>query len=462
MGHDLRVQRLHLRASAPAGAALRPQLAQALGAATLAAGRLPPSAILIVRRLDDLPPFPRRAAERRRWQRQVARRLNQLTAAAQRPARGPLPATAAAVLFADEVELLHCYTRDLLAGRSPWYWQELFPPGPLLPPLPERLLTAWVRYARALPATLSALPPHVAQRALSLLAVPDLRCLLSSLHEVYSLPDDILRLGVPPAASAAHPLPPVSPRRAPETSAAPPPFASPAAAVYGGLSWQAAYIAGLCHTLAHHPQWARDERFAPWLAQIIERAQDARGAPAVAHAETIGRRERTPTQAPTERDTAIDVAMPEPGTAAPSAACESARLATDRTPASQAGLAIAEAGDTTALGGAFYLVNLLSTLGLPGDCPGLELLNPWELLAALAASLLGEQYERYQDDPLWRLLHALAGRPADDPVWGATLPPPPPHFLLPPALLTRARLSTLEATLVSPADGMLALHVGDR
>ncbi|MDX1664727.1 MAG: hypothetical protein R3272_13115, partial [Candidatus Promineifilaceae bacterium] len=46
--------------------------------------------------------------------------------------------------------------------------------------------------------------------------------------------------------------------------------------------------------------------------------------------------------------------------------------------------------------------------------------------------------------------------------WGATLPPPPPHFLLPPALLTRARLSTLEATLVSPADGMLALHVGDR
>jgi len=65
----------------------------------------------------------------------------------------------------------------------------------------------------------------------------------------------------------------------------------------------------------------------------------------------------------------------------------------------------------TALGGVFFLVYVGIELGLYGDCfsprePGISL-PLWDWLALAGRALLGEGHE---DDPLWGLLAALAGR----------------------------------------------------
>ncbi|WP_437299165.1 hypothetical protein [Sorangium sp. So ce426] len=65
----------------------------------------------------------------------------------------------------------------------------------------------------------------------------------------------------------------------------------------------------------------------------------------------------------------------------------------------------------TALGGVFFLVYVGIRLGLYGDCftprePGISL-PLWDWLALAGRALLGEGHE---DDPLWGLLAALAGR----------------------------------------------------
>jgi hypothetical protein len=90
-----------------------------LGAADLRPRALPPSAILCVRRwhgrlhsrpdglTEDLARFARQAV---------------------RPALGPVPAHAEAVVFLDEAEMLACATLDWLAGvlRTNWWWFALF------------------------------------------------------------------------------------------------------------------------------------------------------------------------------------------------------------------------------------------------------------------------------------------------------------------------------------------------
>jgi hypothetical protein len=67
----------------------------------------------------------------------------------------------------------------------------------------------------------------------------------------------------------------------------------------------------------------------------------------------------------------------------------------------------------TALGGVFYLLNLLTALGLYGDFttprePGIEL-DPWDCVTLLARRLIGRPVPR---DPVWALLARLAGREA--------------------------------------------------
>lgn len=89
-------------------------------------------------------------------------------------------------------------------------------------------------------------------------------------------------------------------------------------------------------------------------------------------------------------------------------------------PVTAAAPASAAAGVSTELAGAFFLLNLLSYLDLPhGWTEGGqrdEELSAWALLEALARGLLGQDHDRYGDDPLWAALAALDGRAAGEPL----------------------------------------------
>lgn len=91
----------------------------------------------------------------------------------------------------------------------------------------------------------------------------------------------------------------------------------------------------------------------------------------------------------------------------------------------------------TSLGGVFYLLNLLTALGLYGDFttpqePGIDL-DPWDCLTLLARRLLGRPAPR---DPVWTLLARLAGRENRAAPPGTDFKPPrrwrvPPEWLAP-------------------------------
>lgn len=122
---------LRLTGAAADTPALRLRVARELAGVDLSPPGLPPAAVLVVRRLGD--PLPRRLAgtELRlrpdaAWERAVRERLAAMVHAAARPdPRGALPPDAAAVVFADQAELLACAVRervqDGLAER--WWWR---------------------------------------------------------------------------------------------------------------------------------------------------------------------------------------------------------------------------------------------------------------------------------------------------------------------------------------------------
>ena len=87
-----------------------------------------------------------------------------------RPAAGPVAASAGAVVFGDEVELLVCLTSDLVHGvaHRRWYWRQVAPVvsgggG-------SALAAAWMSRVRWLPAALPRLPEPEARSAVSLLS----------------------------------------------------------------------------------------------------------------------------------------------------------------------------------------------------------------------------------------------------------------------------------------------------
>src|SRR5262245_30232674 len=94
----------------------RQKIARLLGNAELHPSRLPVSAIFCLRKLRDPAPDARWDHERVHpppaWEQAVTRELDRLTAAAVRPALGPVPPSAQAVLFLDRAELLACLTAD--------------------------------------------------------------------------------------------------------------------------------------------------------------------------------------------------------------------------------------------------------------------------------------------------------------------------------------------------------------
>ncbi len=98
-----------------------------------------------------------------------------------RPAAGPVAASAGAVVFGDEVELLVCLTSDLVHGvaHRRWYWRQVDPVvsgggG-------SALAAAWTSRVRWLPAALPRLPEPEARSAVSLLSTSEASGVLRAL-----------------------------------------------------------------------------------------------------------------------------------------------------------------------------------------------------------------------------------------------------------------------------------------
>ncbi|MFN7937153.1 MAG: hypothetical protein U0R19_27765 [Bryobacteraceae bacterium] len=113
----------------PNPAGLRLRLEHLLSTANLEAAGLPPQSILIVRRLHDpLPGELLRDASSvvapARWQHAARAQLDTVARSASYPADQFVPASAHAVIFRDQAELLACLAMDIVQGtvRSRWWW----------------------------------------------------------------------------------------------------------------------------------------------------------------------------------------------------------------------------------------------------------------------------------------------------------------------------------------------------
>jgi|SRR5215213_3657505 len=100
--------------------------------------RLPPSATLFIRKLDD--PLPGsiqldspHARAPQAWRHAFQKRFDQLVSSAARPAHGFVADSAESVVFYDYAELLACLTADWCSGvaTTRWWWQALIKRGDL-------------------------------------------------------------------------------------------------------------------------------------------------------------------------------------------------------------------------------------------------------------------------------------------------------------------------------------------
>lgn len=454
-------------------AALRVALEQALR--QVRPSHLPPQAVLVIRTLASRTAFGAGSGAGPRWRQQFESQLADLARQALRPDRQHVPPDANCVLFDDEVTLLACLTRDMLAGRWTWYWDELFPRAAqaarlglgshFVPSRGECLLAAWLACPQAVPHTLVGLQPAAAAAALSLLGPVELSRLAHGLHATFALPRGAL--------DAAGPAP-----RGPGPTAEP--TVKPTAAAAPGAPWRewlssqhlrdlappAEYLLGLCYTLAHRPQEARGQEFGRqaryWLEEMTIALAAGRGrAP-----ERALRTDATQTAASIQNDSGagrVDAAREGLAASAPAGDATNqvpgpAQLRTAGTDAAVQVSTTLATGTFTQLGGVIFLVNLMIMLGLPASIPALARLNPWSLLGALAATLLGRRFAEFAADPLWAAVNELGGEETIRP-WGSSLLPAA-EFRIPPAWLDLLPPQDLVAYR-EPAAGRLQVWAGE-
>ncbi|HEY7066786.1 MAG TPA: hypothetical protein VII06_35290 [Chloroflexota bacterium] len=507
----VRVARLRVRADLRAAAlgapAVRSRLERQIAPAALQPPGLPEGAVLLVRSLAVTATLPPRGTAASRWTAALQQEISRLYRTAARPALGPVPAHATSVRFADEGELLACWTRDVLQGSAGerWYWQRLLGAAP--PHRPGTALAgAWASRAAWLPAAFTLLTPDEAGAAVALLDDGEIAAVLEALRVAFALP------AAPPVRAAAS-APAAAPDQPPWWRWLPPrPAAAPRPL--------AAYLLGLARTLSQAPGWARAAAFTAaadaWLATAaaprrvppgpLQPASPARRAAAPPPPETRRqtgpagtRRARgaaTQASAAPRRTAAVDGGGPGPAAAVDGSSLAGPRAAgatvPPRAPPPGAGTApgggappAAGAGRTplrlasallgsdvgrgatwrwpdedlpTELGGVLYLVHLLDWLGLPHSWADGALaahLGGWAIVDALARGLLGPAFARYARDPLWPALAALDRREPGTPL--GTALPPFAAFRLPAAWL--APRSTAAWTV---AHGGGRVQVGDR
>lgn len=132
LGPATTVRRMQVRGRVDDALAARQRLDRALAMADLAPKGLPASAIVAIRRLRD--PLPGRwrldgagLGLPLAWQQAVSERIAALSKQAARPAHGPVPESADAVVFMDRSELLACLARDWHGGllHARWWWRSV-------------------------------------------------------------------------------------------------------------------------------------------------------------------------------------------------------------------------------------------------------------------------------------------------------------------------------------------------
>ena len=160
---------------------------------------LPDRAVLVVRRMD-LARVDGSTAQRTRAA------LAGLRQGAPRPAAGPVGASANAVLFGDEVELLACLTADLADGVASrrWYWRAVLPAASAEGG--TALAAAWMSRIRWLPASLARLPEPEARSAVSLLSRPDTSRVLQALLAAFGVEEHPALRSPPGPPDPAEPL----------------------------------------------------------------------------------------------------------------------------------------------------------------------------------------------------------------------------------------------------------------
>jgi hypothetical protein len=133
--NDSTILRLRVKGSDLDPLALRRRLENVLSDVSLQP-RLPPSATLFIRKLDD--PLPGsiqldspHARAPHAWRHAFQTRFDQLVSSAARPAHGLVADSAESVVFYDYAELLACLTADWCSGfaTTRWWWQALLKHG---------------------------------------------------------------------------------------------------------------------------------------------------------------------------------------------------------------------------------------------------------------------------------------------------------------------------------------------
>ena len=417
----------------------RAKLERALASIDERDAGLPRSATLVIRRLEvrsapDLQEIESSDVD-----------LCAIAAGASRPARAPAPASASAVVFHDDAEILIAFARDLLGSdRLPWWWRATLRTWvPSWSPTDRASVTAavWHGLAHALPAAVR-LDPATMSAAAVALAPSDAASILADMATAH---------GMPMLAASSRRV-----RAGGAVGTAPPPTSVPAGApaTTSDAPWTAwsrsnpdldgvaAALVGTAHGIGLRIESVRRREY----ADACERWQRDHAEPARRPATAVAPRLR-PLGATPSRDRAVppSEATPPTGVAVDPAARASESGATpgtragaadqgSRSPIEETRFAGAEdhrpieptvdrpEGDAvpTGLGGAFYLLAVLALLDLPAtavgpDQPG-DQLSRWAVLELVCRAMVADLEPALQTDGLWAVLAELDGRQASAPI----------------------------------------------
>jgi hypothetical protein len=141
---------------------LRLSVGSRLRGVSLEPSSLPPSAILVIRRISD--PLPGQLGTEgisagHRWERALRESIDGKFRSAARPRRGVIESNSDAILFHDQAELVACLCADLATGRAfqRWWWRQLLATSALVQPASAMMSAQLVRMPESIPAVLQLL-----------------------------------------------------------------------------------------------------------------------------------------------------------------------------------------------------------------------------------------------------------------------------------------------------------------
>ncbi|MEO0536680.1 MAG: hypothetical protein AAF215_22730 [Cyanobacteria bacterium P01_A01_bin.123] len=419
---------------------------------------LPPQAILIIRHLADPDPGQLLAANTwqglRAWEQATQAALNQHWRTALRPAIAAVSANAASVWFEDPAEWLACLSWDVYQGVAGdrWWWHAVlchYPHGMAR----EALFHQWQADPQWLPAALRLLyqsHPVEAVQLLGALPASQAEHLLDTVLPIYGVSIPVTpgaaptdrhqtlvaaltpHLGIPqPSTIATLPLVTqalvavcltlpntatlVSATRSPaaaadaspmptETADAPPPTKLPVAPDRPVVTPASETVSSQESPAASPHSWP------PGIPKIVSVHSEALGEVS----SSSGDRSAAPPAVSSSGLSAIppDESSDRPPESAPDRPIAPPLILSDTA------IAMGELGIGTAIGGLWYLVNVLVDLDWPERS---AVITPWHQVAALAQALLPD----VPLDPVWEPLADIAGEPLPE----ALLSPWQAHIL---------------------------------